>query len=334
MPIATTWLDQVTEDIVEPKLPIIDPHHHLWDYLANRYLADELLADTGSGHNIIATVYIECGSMYRSDGPEALRPVGETEFVQRIAENSEKSKDETRIAAGVVSFADLTLGAAVAEVLNAHRAASPNRLRGIRHSASWHASEAIRNSHSNPPQGLFLLPKFREGFAQLSLFHLSFDAWLYHTQIGELTALARAFPETTIIFDHFGGPLGVGPYEGKREEVFAEWRRSIDELAACPNVVAKLGGINMAVNGFAWHKRKLPPTSDELIAATGRYYLHTIECFGVDRCMFESNFPVDKLSCSYAVLWNAFKKMTSEFSASERAALFHDTAARVYRLNV
>jgi L-fuconolactonase len=334
MPITTTWLDQVTEDIVEPKLPIVDPHHHLWDYPSNRYLADELLADTGSGHNIVATVYIECGSVYRSDGPEALRPVGETEFVQQIAEASEKSKDKTRVAAGIVSFADLTLGAAVQDVLNAHYAASPNRLRGIRHSASWHASDAIRNSHSNPPEGLFLLPKFREGFAQLSTLHLSFDAWLYHTQIGELAALARAFPETTIVFDHFGGPLGVGPFEGKGDEVFAHWRKAVDELAACPNVVAKLGGINMAVNGFAWHKRERPPTSGELIAATGRYYSHTIERFGVNRCMFESNFPVDKLSCSYAVLWNAFKKMTVGFSASERAALFHDTAARVYRLHL
>jgi predicted TIM-barrel fold metal-dependent hydrolase len=271
--------------------------------------------------------------MFRADGPEALKPIGETEFVQGIAAMSASGRyGATRVAAGIVGFADLLLGTNVRDVLTAHLAASPNRFRGIRHAAGWHASEAIRNSHSNPPQGLLLSPKFRAGFAELKPLNLSFDAWLYHTQIGELTDLARAFPDTTIILDHFGGPLGVGPYEGKGDDVFAEWRKSIDHLARCPNVVAKLGGINMAVNGFAWHKRERPPNSQELAAATQRYYLHTIEQFGPDRCMFESNFPVDKLSCSYAVVWNAFKRMTASFTAAEKAAMFHDTAARVYRL--
>ncbi len=329
MPIANTWLDQVQEAALEPELPIIDPHHHLWDYPTSRYLLDELLADTGSGHNIVATVFIECASMYRTSGLEYLKPVGETDFVQAIAN---ANRTPVRVAAGIVSFADLSAGAQVREVLAAHQAASPNRLRGIRHAAGWHTSDAIRNSHSNPPPGLLMLPKFREGFAQLQLLGLSFDAWLYHTQIAELADLARAFPSTTIILDHFGGPLGVGPYEGKSDEVFGEWRTAIDDLAKCPNVVAKLGGINMAVNGFGWHKRERPPTSQELATATQRYYLHTIERFGVERCMFESNFPVDKLSCSYAVVWNSFKRMTTNFTASEKAALFHDTAARVYRL--
>jgi L-fuconolactonase len=333
MPIANPWLDQVQEIALDPGLPIVDPHHHLWDHPAHRYLLDELLADTGSGHNIVATVFVECGSMFRASGPEALKPIGETEFVQGIAAMSASGRyGSTRVAAGIVGFADLLLGANVREVLAAHVAASPNRFRGIRHAAGWHVSEAIRNSHSNPPQGLFLLPKFREGFAELNPLNLSFDAWFYHTQLGELTDLARAFPETTIVLDHFGGPLGVGPYEGKADEVFVEWRKDIDELARCPNVVAKLGGLNMAVNGFAWHKRERPPTSQELASATQRYYLHTIDRFGPNRCMFESNFPVDKLSCSYAVVWNAFKRMTASFTAAEKAALFHDTAARVYRL--
>jgi L-fuconolactonase len=333
MPIANPWLDQVQEIALDPGLPIVDPHHHLWDHPAHRYLLDELLADTGSGHNIVATVFVECGSMFRASGPEALKPIGETEFVQGIAAMSASGRyGSTRVAAGIVGFADLLLGANVREVLAAHVAASPNRFRGIRHAAGWHVSEAIRNSHSNPPQGLFLLPKFREGFAELNPLNLSFDAWFYHTQLGELTDLARAFPETTIVLDHFGGPLGVGPYEGKADEVFVEWRKDIDELARCPNVVAKLGGLNMAVNGFAWHKRERPPTSQELASATQRYYLHTIDRFGPNRCMFESNFPVDKLSCSYAVVWNAFKRMTASFTAAEKAALFHDTAARVYRI--
>lgn len=327
------WLAQVQERALDPELPIIDPHHHLWDYPQSRYLLDELLADTGTGHNIVATVFVECGSMYRADGPEHLKPIGETEFVQGIAAMSASGRyGHTRVAAGMVGFANLLLGAQVREVLQAHVAASPNRFRGIRHAAGWHAGDAIRNSHSNPPQGLLIDATFREGFAELAKFDLTFDAWLFHTQIAELTDLARAFPNITIVFDHFGGPLGIGPYAGKGDEVFAEWRKSVDALAECPNVVAKLGGINMNLNGFAWHKRPQPPTSSELAAATQRYYLHAIERFGVDRCMFESNFPMDKQSCSYGVLWNAFKQMTKTFSSAEKAALFHDTAARVYRL--
>jgi len=333
MPTANTWLDQVQEIALEPSLPIIDPHHHLWDYPTSRYLLDDLLADTGSGHKVVATVFVECASMYRAAGAEALRPVGETEFVQGIADaNAGTNSNSTKVAAGIVGFADLQLGASVREVLEAHLTASPNRFRGIRHSAGWHASEAIRNAHSNPPPGLLLSPQFREGFAQLQPLNLSFDAWLYHTQIPELTDLACAFPDTTIILDHFGGPLGVGPYAGKADEVFGEWRKAIDDLAKCPNVVAKLGGINMAVNGFAWHKCERPPTSQQLAAATQRYYLHTIERFGVARCLFESNFPVDKLSCSYTVVWNTFKRITQNFTDAEKVALFHDTAARVYRL--
>jgi predicted TIM-barrel fold metal-dependent hydrolase len=161
---------------------------------------------------------------------------------------------------------------------------------------------------------------------------LSFDAWLYHPQIPELTDLARAFPETIIVLDHFGGPLGIGPFTGQADAVFNEWKQSIDALATCPNVVAKLGGINMPLNGFAWHKRDSPPTSTQLADATQRYYLHMVERFGVARCMFESNFPVDKVSCSYAVLWNSFKRIAKGFTSAEKAALFHDTAANVYRL--
>jgi L-fuconolactonase len=336
MPIPNSWLDQVQEAALEPDLPIIDPHHHLWDYPKvenGRYLLDELLADINTGHNVVATVFVECGSMFRVDGPEALRPVGETEFVQGIAAMSASGVyGKTRIAAGIVGFADLLLGARVREVMEAHIAASPNRFRGIRHAVSWHESPDIRNAHSKPPQGLLLHKTFREGFAQLAPLGLSFDAWLFHTQIDELTDLARAFPETTIVFDHFGGPLGIGPYAGKTDEVFSTWCKSVDELARCQNVVAKLGGINMTLNGFAWNKREKPPTSQQLADATQRYYLHAIEQFGPMRCMFESNFPMDKLSCSYAVLWNSFKRIAENFSAAEKAALFHDTAARVYRI--
>jgi predicted TIM-barrel fold metal-dependent hydrolase len=271
--------------------------------------------------------------MYRADGPQALRPVGETEFVDGIAATSARgARGPTRVAAGIIGFADLSLGAAVREVLQAHVDAAPGRFRGIRHAAAWHADARIRPSHTTPPPGLLLDARFREGFAQLAPLGLSFDAWLYHPQIAELTDLARAFPETTIVLDHYGGPLGIGPYAGRADDVHADWRTRIDELARCPNVVAKLGGLHMPINGFGWHKGAAPPGSAEIAAATQRYVHHTIERFGPQRCMFESNFPVDKASCSYLVLWNAFKRLAVGCSADEKAALFHDTAARVYRL--
>ncbi len=327
------WLAQVSEDIIDPERPICDPHHHLWDHPDSRYLLDELLADTGSGHNVVSTVFVECASMYRADGPEALRPVGETEFVNGVAAMSASGGyGAMRACAGIVSYADLSLGAAAGEVLDAHLAASP-RFRGIRHAAGWDASDAVRNSHTKPSQHLLADPAFREGFAELGQRGLSFDAWLYHHQIPELTELARAFPGTAIIFDHFGGPLGIGPYAGQREAIFAQWRKDVAELARCENVYAKLGGLVMPINGFDFHNRERPATSDELVAATDRYYRHAIDCFGAERCMFESNFPVDKASCSYAVLWNAFKKLVADASETEKAWLFHDTAATAYRLD-
>ena len=326
------WLDQVQEGIVEPDLPICDPHHHLWDHPNHRYLLDELLADLGSGHNVVSTVFMECMSMYRAAGPEALRPVGETEFVNGIAAMSASGGyGGSRVCAAIVGYADLTLGAAVGEVLDAHMAAS-DRFRGIRHASGWDASDAVRNSHTNPKRGLLADRAFGDGLRELGKRGLTFDAWLYHPQLPELTALARAFPEQPIVVDHFAGPLGIGPYAGKRTEIFAAWKPNMAALAECPNVVAKLGGLAMPINGFGFHKRERPPGSDELAAATRDYYLHAIDCFGPERCMFESNFPVDRQSCSYAVLWNSFKKIAAGFSPSEKAALFHDTAARVYRV--
>ncbi|MFP6814976.1 MAG: amidohydrolase family protein [Pseudomonadales bacterium] len=326
------WLNQVVEDIVEPERPICDPHHHLWDRSGSRYLLDELMADTGSGHNVTSTVFVECASMYRADGPESMRCVGETEFVNGVAAMTASGGfGEFRACLGIVGLADLSLGAAVGEVLDAHIAAS-SRFRGIRHAAGWDASSDIRNSHTDPFEGLLLDAKFREGFVELGRRSLSFDGWLYHPQIPQLTDLAQAFPDTTIIFNHFGGPLGVGPYAGQHEEIFATWKEHVAALAECPNVYAKLGGVVMPINGFGFHKRDLPATSDEIVAATGRYHHHAIDCFGPERCMFESNFPVDKQSCSYHVLYNAFKKMVADRSEADKAALFHDTAHRVYRL--
>lgn len=326
------WLDQVVEETIDPDLPICDPHHHLWDFPNNRYLLDELLADIGSGHNVVSTVFMECTSMYKASGPDAMKPVGETEFVNGIAAMSASGNyGEGRACASIVSFADLTLGALVGDVLDAHMSAS-TRFRGIRHASGWDASDDVRNSHTRPPPRLLGDAVFREGFAELGKRGLTFDAWLYHDQIPELTDLARTFPDQPIVFDHFGGPLGIGPYEGKREAIFKSWSKSVADLAKCENVVAKLGGLVMPINGFDFHHAKKPPTSKELKSATKAYYLHMIELFGADRCMFESNFPVDRTSCSYNVLWNSFKRIAKNCSADEKAALFHDTAARVYRV--
>ncbi|MDP6706677.1 MAG: amidohydrolase family protein [Alphaproteobacteria bacterium] len=331
------WLALTVEEALEPELPICDPHHHLWagrtEFIASDYLLDDILEDVNSGHNIVSTIFIECGESFRTDGPEPLRPVGETEFVDAIATASASGRyGDCRIAAGIVGTADLKLGDAVAEVLDAQLAAAPERFRGIRLGGTWHESPDVPNHRTEPPQGLYGLSGFREGFRHLAPRGLSFEGWCYHTQIPELSELARAFPDTTIVLDHFGGPIGVGPYAGKGDEVYADWRQAIGPLAECPNVVAKLGGIAMEVNGFAWHEAPRPPGSEALMEATRRYYEDTIELFGADRCMFESNFPVDKLSCSYNVLWNSFKRLTTGYSAEEKAKLFHDTAARVYRL--
>lgn len=326
------WLAQVREDILEPELAICDAHHHLWDHTANPYLLADLIEDLGDGHNVVSTVYMECMSMYRASGSKALAPVGETEFVQGIAAMSASGQyGKAQVAAGIVGFADLCLGAQVDEVLSAHLKASPNRFRGIRHATSWHEDASIRNAHTRPTENLTETQAFREGFAVLADRGLSFDAWCYFEQIPQIVSLAQEFPHATIILDHFAGPLGVGPYTN-RGQVFEDWRSMMAPFESLDNVYFKLGGINMKVNGFDWHKNTLPPTSDDLVEATGHYYHHCIEHFGAQRCMFESNFPVDKASCSYHVLYNAFKKIAHNCTAQEKQQLFHDTAAAVYKL--
>ena len=329
----SAWLAQVQEEVLEPALPICDPHHHLWDFEAHRYLLPDLLADLTSGHDVRSSVFIECTAMYRATGPEELRSLGETEFVNGAAAMSASGTyGPVRACAGIVGFANLSLGARVEPVLHTHLAVSGGRFRGIRHISAFDPSGAVRRSHTNPPPGLLAEARFREGFACLGKLGLSFDAWLYHPQLDELTALARAFPEQPIVLNHVGGPLGIGPYAGKRAEVFPVWQKAIRELATCPNVLVKLGGLGMKIIGYDLHKRPRPPGSQEL-ADLWRPYMETcIEAFSPRRCMFESNFPVDKVSGSYRVYWNAFKRLASSASKAEKAALFHDTAARFYRL--
>jgi predicted TIM-barrel fold metal-dependent hydrolase len=337
------WLSLTKEEALEPQLPIIDPHHHFWNTPQRDpqvYLLEQLAADV-KGHNVRQTVFIECGSMYRVDGPEEFRVVGETEFVQGIAAESASGRyGDLRAAAGIIGTVDMRLGDRAGPVMEAHMAASHNRFRGIRHGGAWAEPGVLPTAAATPRlpnrpaivQHLLLDSNFRRAFSYLQSYGLTFEGWVYHPQIAELTDLAKAFPDTTIVFNHLGGPIGVGPYAGKRSEVFAGWTTAVGELAKCPNVVAKVGGIQMVVNGYGWHERKRPPSSDELLAANRDWYLYTIDHFGPTRCMFESNFPVDRLSCSYTVVWNQFKKLTSGFSGSERASMFHDTAMRVYRL--
>jgi L-fuconolactonase len=328
------WLAKQQEATIDPALPICDPHHHLWDFPTNRYLLPELFGDIGSGHNVERTVFVECTAFYRAGGPTALRVIGETEFVNGAAAMAASGRYGAALAcAGIVGYADLTLGAAVEPVLAAHVAAGNGRFRGIRHAAGWDASDEVQNSHTKPPPQLLRRPEFRQGFAKLRQFGLSFDVWLYHPQLDDVTDLAAAFPDQPMVLDHVGGPLGIGPYAGKQAEIFPLWQRSIRALAQCPNVHVKLGGLGMKICGFEFHKRPLPPSSAEL-AEVWRPYVETcIEAFGAQRCMFESNFPVDKVSASYAVLWNAFKRLASGVSAGEKAALFRDTAMRFYRLS-
>ena len=326
------WLEGRREEAIEPDLEIVDPHHHLWSREGG-YLLDELLADVNSGHRVVATVFAQCGYAYRSDGPEAMRPVGETEFVASVAEEAERRGSTTKVCAGIVGYADLELGDDVKPVLEAHIAAGRGRFRGTRHISARH-EEFNASLLGRPPADLFQRPGFRRGLTQLQKLGLSFDAWHYHPQIGGLVDLAGAFPDLPIVLNHVGGPLAVGPYAGRRDAGFAEWRTAMQQLAGCPNVRVKLGGLAMAICGFEFHKQPKPPSSQELADAWGPYLKTSIDLFGARRCMFESNFPVDKAMCSYAVLWNAFKRVASGASADETAWLFKNTADSFYRLGL
>ena len=325
------WLGRLREEILAPELPIVDAHHHLWDRPSGRYLLDELRADLGAGHNVQATVFIQCGYAYRSDGQPELRPVGETERVSAIAAEA-AAAGVGGVCAGIVGYCDFRIGDRVDAVLEAHIAAGAGRFRGIRQSAGWDPA-IVSTTSAVPPRGLLLDPAFRGGLARLGKFGLSYECSLYHPQLPELTDLARALPDQPILANHCGGPIRIGPYAAAPDRAFAAWRSALRELASCANVVLKLGGQAMTIRGFEWHDEPLPPSSGELAAGWRPFIELCIEAFGAERCMFESNFPVDKGMCSYAVVWNAFKRLASGCSAAEQAALFHGTAARFYRLS-
>lgn len=323
------WLAQVREDIVEPTRRIIDPHHHFFatTHEFPHYDLDKLRADTAT-HHVEQTVYLQCWEGYRQDGPEALMPVGETEWVDAIARRARETPGATQIGA-MVGTAELRAGARVREVLEAHVAASP-LFRGIRQIAAWEPSGAFFAPPGIDDADLYADASFRAGFKVLVEMGLVFDAYHYHTQTPQLTALARAFPDARINLNHLGTPLGTGPYAGRRAEIFAQWATDLAELATCPNVTIKLGGLAMPWCGFDFELAPSPPGSDEFARRTGDYFHRAIDCFGPERCMFESNFPVDKCGVSYAVLWNAFKKIAARYGESEKDAMFYRTAARFY----
>lgn len=335
LPVRSDWLALRSEEALDPDLPIVDAHHHLWDRPGWRYLFDEYRADIDAcGHNIVASIYMQAQSMYREGADPAMKVVGETEFANGVAAMSASGLyGATRVCAGIVGHADLRLGSAVAPVLDAHVAAGGVRFRGIRHLTTWDADTSLMNPLSAGPRGLLLDPTFRSGFAELARRNLVFDAWVFHPQIPEVSDLADAFSDTTIVLDHLGGVVHIGAYAGQDDTVFAAWSNAIRDLARRQNVRIKLGGLGMRINGFGFDRGAEPPSSDELATAWRPYIETAIEAFGVDRCMFESNFPVDKGSYAYGTGWNAFTRLTRGASAETRAALFAGTAISVYTID-
>jgi predicted TIM-barrel fold metal-dependent hydrolase len=326
------WLARRTEEALEPELEIVDGHHHLWDTVTRygRYELDDLRRDAGGGHNVVATVFIDCGANYLTTGPEHLRPVGETIYVAGRADESDRTPGVP--IAAIVSHVDLTLGAGAGEVLDRHVEEAGGRFRGIRHAGARADDPTVPVSRTEPPADLYRQESFRAGARELAARGLTFEAWQYHHQLDDVADLARAVPELTIIVNHLGGPLGIGSFADRRDEVEAELRAGLTTLAGLDNVVLKVGGIGMTRFGVGWDRDELPPTSDDVVARWDDLVRWSIDTYGPSRCLFESNFPVDGETVSYVTLWNAFKKMSAAYSAAERAELFAGTARRVYRL--
>lgn len=346
--------DTDEEIVLDAGRPIIDPHHHLWDWCrpephkpaskysydhvlrhTPRYLAEELLADLNSGHDIRATVHLECGSMHRRQGPTEMAPIGETEFVNGVAAMGASGVyGDCQLCAGIVGYADLSVGDRAAAVLEAHMTAGGGRFRGIRQSAAYDADPEVIEPSTRRRAGLYRDAQFRAGFRRLASLNLTFDAWLFEPQLPDLIDLARAFPDAMICLDHAGTPLGIGAYRGHRAKRFPSWRTSVETLAKCPNVYVKLGGLGMPYSAFPSFRAK-PRASSAQLAEEWRPYIEVcIEAFSPARAMFESNFPVDALTCSYATLWNVFKRLAEPYTDTEKHELFFGTAARFYRIQI
>jgi L-fuconolactonase len=324
------WLAMLQEEVLEPELPIIDPHHHLWLRSGYTYLMPELAADLASGHNIVATVFAECHSMYRMYGADEQRSLGETEFVRGQAAMSASGEFGTARACDVMfGNVDLTLGGAAEPILEQHIEASGGRFRGVRLSTGWHADDKIDNVAAHPH--LLVDPRVNEAVAVINRLGLSLDCWLYHPQLDEVAQLADAYPELTIILNHVGSPILGGPYRGKTDEVFEEWKAAIVRVSKRDNVFVKLGALPIRMPSYDGD-RSLPPGSEEVAAAWRPWMETCIDAFGPARSMYESNFPVQKRWCSYQVCWNAFKRISAGASAADKTDLFSGAAARAYRI--
>jgi len=333
------WLDKIREPALEPELPICDSHHHLWDMGGNTYVNEGFQRDMDSGlageatHNVVSTVFVECTTSYDDAQESYSRYLGETRFAEKLAEKSERQRTpEPRIAAAIIARADVDKYDTLPLAIAAHRAMSPGRFRGFRHVVNWDAEPEIGQGHAMPGPRLLLSRDFQKGAALLAEHGLLFETVALHTQLEDVITFSRKLPRLRIVLNHMGCPVGVGRFSGQRESVFKDWSAKMAALAQCGNVFVKLGGINMTRYGFAWHTRSVPPTSDELAEVTGRYYRTVIDCFGPERCMFESNFPMDKISCSYGILWNAYKKITAPLPGASRRRLFCDTAETLYEI--
>jgi len=333
IPVREDWLAARQEEILDPGQRIVDPHHHLWERPGWRYRLDDILADIRTGHDVRATVLVQARAFHRADGPEELRPVGETQYAAGVAAMCESGiYGDVRVCAGIVGFADLTRGAAAGAVLDAHITAGNGRFRGIRHIATWDPDPEMLNPAYTPAEDMLDSPGFRAGIAELGKRGLSFDSWMYFHQIPKLAALARAFPAVPMVLNHCGGILGIGRYAGRRDEVFATWSANMRDLATCPNVMVKVGGLGMRLPGLGLEAGEIAPSSTMLAEAWKPWMDSCIGLFGASRCMFESNFPVDKGGYGYAAGWNAFKRLAAGASAEEKADLFWRSATRFYRL--
>ena len=333
IPVREDWLAARQEEILDPGQRIVDPHHHLWERPGWRYRLDDILADIRTGHDVRATVLVQARAFHRADGPEELRPVGETQYAAGVAAMCESGiYGDVRVCAGIVGFADLTRGAAAGAVLDAHIAAGNGRFRGIRHIATWDPDPEMLNPAYTPAEDMLDSAGFRAGIAELGKRGLSYDSWMYFHQIPKLAALARAFPHVTMVLNHCGGVLGIGRYVGRRDEVFATWSANMRDLATCPNVMVKVGGLGMRLPGLGLESGEIAPSSAMLAEAWKPWMNTCIELFGSSCCMFESNFPVDKGGYGYAAGWNAFKRIAAGANAEEKADLFWRAASRFYRL--
>ena len=334
-----SWLNKLKEKPILPNLNIIDPHHHLWDVGFGRYYVEELLEDINtSGHNIKATVYIMSSSnteIYLKNGPEEFKPLSEIEFATNEGKRADLIKNnKVKVNASIVGSLDLTYGNKLKPVIEKGLEISEGRLKGIRMLLAAHPDPRIKSGAVKSDLSLMSHPKFIEGARCLQDAGLSLDFWIYHTQLGEMEKIARTLPELSIILNHIGGPIHLGEYEGKQALTHREWRTAMMRLSRLPNIKVKLGGLGMEVNGAKFHLNQDPPNSSELANIWKPWIYETINMFGIDKCMFESNFPVDKGSCSYGSLWNAFKIISEKMSDNEKNKLFYENAAKIYKIKL